>query len=179
MSPGLVQGKLTPVTPHAQLSPVKAEIERKFLVARTDWKVGRQGRRLRQGYLASDEQRQVRVRTAGEQAWLTIKGRPQGATRLEFEYPIPLAHAERLLEELCQRPIIDKTRYEVLLGSHTWEIDEYHGANAGLVVAEIELEAEDAAFTLPDWAGREVTTDPRYANASLVSRPFSEWADES
>jgi len=158
---------------------VKTEIERKFLVTGTGWKTGVPGRRLRQGYLAVDAQRQVRVRTAGDEAWLTIKGRAEGLRRLEFEYPIPLADAERLLEELCQLPIIDKTRYEVLLGRHTWEIDEYHGANAGLVVAEIELEAEDEHFTLPEWAGTEVTRDPRYANANLVSRPFCDWADPS
>jgi len=158
---------------------VKAEIERKFLVTGTGWKSGRQGRRLRQAYLASDEQRQIRVRTAGDQAWLTIKGRPEGATRLEFEYCIPLAHAERLLEELCRQPVIDKTRYEVLLEGHTWEIDEYHGANAGLVVAEIELGAENERFARPEWVGKEVTYDPRFANASLVSRPFRDWSDES
>lgn len=160
---------------------VKAEIERKFLVSGTGWKTGRAGCRLRQGYLSVDDMRQVqvRVRTAGDRAWLTIKGRPEGATRLEFEYPIPLAHAERLLQELCRPPIIDKTRYEVLHGRHTWEIDEYHGENAGLVVAEIELGAEDERFERPEWAGREVTHDPRYANASLVSRPFSDWADAS
>ncbi len=158
---------------------VKTEIERKFLVTGTAWKTGTRGRRLRQGYLAIDPQRQVRVRTAGDEAWLTIKGRAEGMRRLEFEYPIPLAQAERLLDELCQLPIIDKTRYEVLLGRHTWEIDEYHGANAGLLVAEIELEAEDEHFTLPEWTGKEVTHDPRYANASLVSRPYRDWADGS
>jgi CYTH domain-containing protein len=159
--------------------PVKPEIERKFLVTGTGWKAGAPGRRLRQGYLAADDHRQVRIRTVGDAAWLTIKGRATGATRLEFEYPIPLAHAERLLEELCCPPIIDKTRYEVLLGSHTWEVDEYHGANAGLVVAEIELGAEDESFALPEWAGIEVTHEPRYSNASLVSRPFCDWPDES
>jgi CYTH domain-containing protein len=158
---------------------VKTEIERKFLVTGTAWKKGLRGSRLRQGYLAIEPQRQVRVRTAGDEAWLTIKGRAEGMRRLEFEYPLPLAHAERLLDELCQLPIIDKTRYEVLLGSHTWEIDEYHGANAGLVVAEIELGAEDEHFTLPEWVGKEVTHDPRYANASLVSLPFCDWADPS
>lgn len=159
--------------------PVKAEIERKFLVAGDSWKAGLEGRRLKQGYLVNDDTRQVRVRTAGDQAWLTIKGRAVGMTRLEFEYPIPLAHAERLLEELCRQPIIDKTRYEVLHGRHTWEIDEFHGANAGLVVAEIELGAEDERFALPEWVGQEVTEDPRYANASLVSRPYRDWADGS
>lgn len=156
---------------------VKAEIERKFLVAGTGWKAGLPGRRMRQGYLAANERLQVRIRTAGDLAWLTIKGPQAGATRLEFEYPIPLAHAERLLAELCRQPFVDKTRYEVLHGSHTWEIDEYHGANAGLVVAEIELGAEDEDFALPDWAGAEVTHDPRFSNASLVSRPYCDWPD--
>ena len=155
------------------------EIERKFLVAGDGWRATGPGCRLRQGYLCIELERSVRVRVAREAAWLTIKGRGSGVTRLEFEYPIPPADAERLLAELCLQPIIDKTRYEVRHGEHLWEVDEFHGANAGLVVAEIELQDEAEHFPRPDWLGEEVSSDPRYLNANLVHAPFCGWPEQA
>lgn len=149
------------------------EIERKFLVVGDAWRQGA-GTRYSQGYLNRDKHRTVRVRVAGEQAFLTIKGATQGASRVEFEYEIPLQEAESLLL-LCDGPLIQKTRYLHHLGGFTWEVDEFFGDNAGLVVAEIELTSEDQAFERPDWVGDEVTHDPRYFNANLVLHPFSTW----
>ena len=151
------------------------EIERKFLVVGKDWKDGVHGRRLRQGYLSLDKERTVRVRVAGEAAWLTVKGLTTGLARQEFEYAIPPADAHQLLDELCLRPLIEKTRYELSHAGHRWEVDEFEGANAGLVVAELELEHPDEAFARPSWLGREVSDDPRYFNASLVRHPFRDW----
>ena len=154
---------------------MSTEIERKFLVAGTRWKDGAGGRRLRQGYLSVEEQRTVRVRAVDDQAWLTIKGLARGYTRVEYEYPIPAADARELLEALCHQPIIDKTRYEIRHAGHLWEVDEFHGANAGLVVAEIELGSEQEPFERPPWLGAEVSDDPRYFNASLIRHPFRDW----
>lgn len=158
---------------------MSTEIERKFLVSGTAWKTRSPGRRLRQGYLSLDRQRTVRVRLVDDQAWLTIKGPTVGVTRTEFEYPIPAADARELLERFCLPPLIDKTRYEVRHGGHRWEIDEFHGANEGLVVAEIELASEDEPFERPPWLGEEVSADPRYFNASLARHPFKEWSPGS
>ena len=155
------------------------EIERKFLVAGDGWRTAAPGRRLRQGYLCIEPDRSVRVRVSAESAWLTIKGRGSGLTRVEFEYPVPVADADRLLAELCLQPIIDKTRHELRHGDHLWEVDEFHGANAGLVVAEIELEDEAEHFERPDWLGVEVSSDPRYLNANLVNAPFSGWPKQA
>lgn len=155
------------------------EIERKFLVSSADWKRGARSRRLQQGYLSLDKARTIRVRIAGEQAWINIKGLTTGITRSEFEYPVPLADARRMLEELCIKPVIDKTRHLLRYGEHSWEVDEFHGRNAGLVIAEIELAREDEDFQRPPWLGAEVSGDPRYFNASLVTRPFLDWAQRS
>lgn len=152
------------------------EIERKFLVSSADWKCDAAGQRLRQGYLSLDKARTVRVRLAGKQAWINIKGCTTGITRSEFEYPVPPADARRMLDDLCIQPVIDKTRYLIPCGRHRWEVDEFHGRNAGLVIAEIELAREDEDFERPPWLGEEVSGDPRYYNASLVTRPFLEWA---
>lgn len=149
------------------------EIERKFLVRGTSWRQGASGRRLRQGYLTLDKERTVRVRVSGEQAWLTIKGVTRGISRVEFEYRIPAADARVLLETLCLQPLIDKTRYVVPCGSHRWEIDVFHGANTGLVVAEVELVSEAEHFDRPPWLGDEVSGDPRYTNSSLVRDPWN------
>jgi adenylate cyclase len=148
------------------------EIERKFLVTDDAWRAEvRSSRRLRQGYLAIDGKTNVRVRADADRAWLTVKGAGEGISRAEFEYEIPLADAEGLLT-LCRDRIIDKTRHLVPAGQHTWEIDEFAGANAGLIVAEIELREESDAFVRPAWLGEEVTTDPRYLNASLAVHPW-------
>lgn len=149
------------------------EIERKFLVTGTGWREAA-GVHYAQGYLNRDKHRTVRVRVAGEAAFLTIKGLTQGATRAEFEYPIPVADAQALLL-LCEGPLIEKTRYVLQVGQTTWEVDEFHGENAPLVVAEVELPSEDAAFDRPDWLGDEVTQDARYFNASLSQLPFQRW----
>jgi adenylate cyclase len=149
------------------------EIERKFLVTDDTWRAEvRSSRRLRQGYLAIDGKTNVRVRTDADRAWLTVKGAGEGISRAEFEYEIPVADAEGLLG-LCRHRIIDKTRHLVPAGQHTWEIDEFAGANAGLIVAEIELREESDAFARPAWLGEEVTTDPRYLNASLAVSPWT------
>jgi adenylate cyclase len=151
------------------------EIERKFLVTGSAWRTS-DGQRIVQGYLNRDKARTVRVRIAGPQAFLTIKGATVGASRAEFEYPIPLADAEALLG-LCDGPLIDKVRHRVALGGLLWEVDEFLGDNAGLVVAEVELVSEDQAVDLPPWVGDEVTHDHRYFNSNLASHPFSRWRD--
>ena len=143
------------------------EIERKFLVADAGWRdAAAQGRIIRQGYLGADPV-QVRLRRIGDEAFLTIKGGRDGITRQEFEYSIPVADAEAMLA-LCPNPAIEKTRYEVQHDGHLWEIDVYAGRHAGLVIAEVELDAVDEAFTLPVWLGREVTGDSRFSNAVLA-----------
>nr|WP_315430663.1 CYTH domain-containing protein [uncultured Albidiferax sp.] len=149
------------------------EIERKFLVTGPDWRQG-VGTFFSQGYLNRDKQRTVRVRIAGAQGFLTIKGANQGATRAEFEYEIPLSDAEQLLA-LCDGPIIQKVRRVLVHAGFTWEVDEFEGLNAGLVVAEIELTSEDEVFERPLWLGREVTDDARYFNSNLATTPFSAW----
>lgn len=150
------------------------EIERKFLVKDDRYRRLGEGVLFRQGYLNSAKERVVRVRTMGEAAALTVKGVTVGATRLEFEYEIPLADARQLLD-LCEQPLIEKTRFKVAVGDLVWEIDEFHGANEGLVVAECELEAEDQRIALPDWVGEEVTGDARYFNSNLIAKPFTTW----
>lgn len=151
------------------------EIERKFLVNGTEWKRGLSGTAYRQGYLTSDPERTVRVRLAGELGYLTIKGASTGASRQEFEYPIPGADALELLERLCRKPLIAKIRYRVPHAGMVWDVDEFSGDNAGLVLAEIELEHEDQVVELPSWVGQEVTGDSRYYNAYLAEHPLATW----
>ena len=151
------------------------EIERKFLVTGTAWRVLAAGVLTRQGYLSSAAERTVRVRIAGDQGFLTVKGKSRGLSRAEFEYAIPVEDAAAMLDGLCEKPLIEKTRYLVPFGAHTWEVDEFHGANAGLVVAEVELASADDEPALPPWVGREVSLDPRYFNTNLVKRPFTTW----
>ncbi len=151
------------------------EIERKFLVVSDAWRVGAVGIEFRQGYLSTHKERTVRVRLEGEQGKLTIKGLTRGASRRELEYVIPPADANTMLDELCEQPLIEKTRYRVPTGDVVWEIDEFRGANAGLVVAEVELRSEDQQLVLPPWVGHEVTGDRRYFNSNLVARPYSTW----
>ena len=150
------------------------EIERKFLVHRELWQPKDEGVEIAQGYLAADKKRAVRVRLAGDRAWLTVKGPTKGVERLEFEYEIPAADARAMLI-LCERPWIEKRRYLEQCGAHTWEIDCFRGENEGLVVAEIELSAADEIFEHPTWLGAEVSDDSRYLNASLMRLPFSRW----
>lgn len=151
------------------------EIERKFLVKPGEWTPRDAGTHFTQGYLSSEQGRTVRVRIEGVSAKLTIKGPTTGVSRSEFEYPVPVADARILLDELCGKPLIDKHRYRERHGRHTWEIDVFHGDNEGLIVAEVELGAEDDELELPPWAGADVSQDPRYFNSSLVKNPFKNW----
>ncbi len=163
------------------------EIERKFLVRDAgdtvlpDWKrlaEDPEGTLYLQGYLSRDPDRTVRVRVAGDKARLTVKGRTTGCTRSEFEYPIPLEDAGRMLDELVLPPVLEKRRYRVPFAGHVWEVDEFEGENRGLVVAEVELESEEEALLLPAWAGEEVTGDPRYYNSALSENPYARWRTE-
>jgi CYTH domain-containing protein len=150
------------------------EIEHKFLVVGDGWWQG-EGTRYSQGYLNRDAQRTVRVRIAGEHAFLTVKGISKGATRSEFEYAIPANDARQLLE-LADGPVIEKVRRIVEHAGSRWEVDEFFGDNAGLVVAELELESEAQAFERPQWLGREVTGDSRYYNSNLAAHPYKDWS---
>jgi adenylate cyclase len=152
------------------------EIERKFLLRSDGWRQQvRLSTHLRQGYLNNEQHCSVRVRIAGDQAWLNLKGVTLGAQRLEFEYAIPLADAHRMLDTLSCKPLIEKTRHLVDVGRHTFEIDEFEGENAGLIVAEIELDDPDEPFEKPAWLGAEVTDDPRYYNTCLAEHPYQHW----
>ena len=151
------------------------EIERKYLVADGAWKDGATGTLYRQGYLSSVKERTVRVRIAGGGAFLTIKGVNRGVTRTEFEYPIPLDDAAAMLDSLCEHPLIEKTRWVVPFAGFAWEVDEFHGENAGLVVAEVELPTAETKPELPPWVREEVSSDPRYFNSNLAKKPFKAW----
>ena len=150
------------------------EIERKFLLSGEQWRALGQPLLLRQGYLSSTPARVVRVRVEGDQAFMTVKGKSVGATRGEWEYPIPLVDANQLLA-LCEQPLVEKFRRKIDYAGNVWEVDEFLGANAGLVVAEIELVSEDQPFARPDWIGAEVTHDARYFNSALARHPYSAW----
>lgn len=150
------------------------EIERKFLVASESWREQvSQSTRIAQGYLCTDPERTVRVRTKGEAAFLTIKGKNAGISRAEFEYAIPVADALAMLQ-LCPN-VLDKTRHLVENDGHTFEVDEFHGANTGLIVAELELSSEDATYPQPAWLGMEVSGEARYYNSALSITPFQHW----
>lgn len=152
------------------------EIERKFLVKGDRWRDLAAGVSYRQGYLLRERTgKTIRIRIIGDQAFLTIKGQTKGLTRLEFEYPIPLADAVEMLEKLGDRPQIEKQRYRIPMGGFVWEVDEFFGENAGLIVAEIELNEEAQSFPKPEWISVEVTHASRYFNASLVDYPYSRW----
>jgi adenylate cyclase len=153
------------------------EIERKFLVNSDAFKTDSFSQnRIKQGYLSSVPERTVRVRIKGDRGYITVKGgsNQTGLSRFEWEKEIPIEDAETLLL-LCEKGIIDKTRFEVKVGKHTFEVDEFYGNNEGLTVAEIELESESETFTKPNWLGIEVTNDNRYYNSSLSNNPFENW----
>lgn len=155
------------------------EIERKFLVVGNAWRENARGVSCRQGYLCVGPPVAVRARIMGGRATLNIKKATLDIARDEFEYPIPTEDAEVLLESLCEGCLIEKTRYQVAFEGNSWEIDEFHGHNAGLVVAEIELEDPDQPFARPPWLGVEVSGDPRYLNSSLAGCPYCQWPDRS
>jgi adenylate cyclase len=151
------------------------EIERKFLVIGDVWRSLAKETPCRQGYLNSAKERTVRIRTIGEKAFLTIKGPTVGATRSEYEYEIPPADCNAMLDTLAEKPIIEKKRYKVPFAGLTWEIDEFFGDNAGLIVAEVELESEGQILRKPEWVGEEVTGDSRYFNSNLIRHPYARW----
>jgi len=155
------------------------ETERKFLLNGDGWRAAVfDSRTLRQGYLAIDKGSTVRVRTDGKQGWLTIKGRAEGLSRPEFEYAVPAGDARELLA-MCHGRLVEKVRHRVRVGSHVWEVDEFDGANRGLVVAELELASPEEEFVRPEWLGHEVSDDPRYLNANLSIRPYGQWAEKA
>jgi adenylate cyclase len=158
---------------------VAMEIERKFLVKDDSWRAEATAERMRQGYLCSVEDRAVRARIIGDRAFLTIKGAKNGISRFEYEYEIPPEDAAEILDRLCERPLIEKTRHRLTVNGLEWVVDVFEGDNAGLVVAEVELEDEAQTIEMPAWAGEEVTDDPRYLNVNLAKRPYRLWtADE-
>ena len=150
------------------------EIERKFLVQKVAWR-NEKGTTYRQGYLSSAIERSVRVRVINEKGFLTIKGISRGAVRVEYEYEIPITEAEAMLNDLCEKPIIEKMRFKIEFKGLVWEVDEFSGENQGLIVAEVELESEDQLFTKPEWVGEEVTSDHKYDNANRSHHPYSRW----
>jgi CYTH domain-containing protein len=152
------------------------EIERKYLVKGEDWRVPGTGIPYRQGYLSTLPERTVRVRLIRDKGYLTVKGISVGARRAEYEYEISAGEASEMLDNLCERPLIEKTRYRLEHHGLTWEVDEFDGDNAGLIIAEVELDDEDQAITLPDWVGKEVTGERRYYNASLIAEPYTGWS---
>jgi adenylate cyclase len=154
---------------------MSVEIERKYLVDVSIWRPTAPGVAIRQGYLSSVPERTVRVRIEGDRAVLTIKGKTDGISRVELEYPIPVDDAATMLADLCERPLIEKTRHHEVHAGKTWDVDVFAGDNAGLVVAEIELASETEPFEVPPWASTEVSDDPRYFNASLIKRPYRTW----
>jgi adenylate cyclase len=154
------------------------EIERKFRLASDAWR-GEVSQRtlLRQGYLANTSRASVRVRLAGESAWLSVKAMTRALARAEYEVAIPVPDASDMLDRLCEGPLIEKWRHIVIHQGSAWEIDEFLGENAGLVIAELELATEDAVFARPAWLGVEVTQDERYYNFRLAQRPYRHWPE--
>ena len=151
------------------------EIERKFLVKDDIFKTLAQGTSYRQGYLNSQKERVVRVRTIDDKGFLTVKGITTGATRVEYEYEIPVKDAEAMLDELCEKPLIEKNRYKIKQGNFIWEVDEFFGENQGLICAEVELAREAQSYDKPEWIGEEVTGDPKYFNSNLIQNPYKNW----
>lgn len=154
------------------------ETERKFLLKNDNWRplVSSQ-KNIMQGYLNSEPERTVRIRISGNQGIITIKSKPEGLSRSEFEYDIPVADARKMMA-LCEKPIIEKTRNLLTFEGKLWEIDEFEGDNQGLIVAEVELQSEQEAIELPPWLGEEVSYDKRYFNASLIKHPYGQWKTE-
>jgi CYTH domain-containing protein len=155
------------------------EIERKFLVKNDQWRILGEGKLYRQGYLSTDIERTVRVRTVDKKGFLTIKGITENARREEFEYEIPFEEAKWMMDELCKPPLIEKTRYRITDKNLVWEVDEFWGENEGLIIAEVELRDINQTICIPDWIGKEVTENPVYYNANLVKHPYSQWKNKT
>ncbi len=154
------------------------EIERKFLVKSEEWRTLGTGTIYRQGYIATKKGTTVRVRLAGNQGYITIKGASKGISRSEYEYSIPAEDAQEMLDNLCEPPLIEKTRYKIEIAGLIWEVDEFAGKNQGLIVAEVELTDANQTIEIPDWIGQEVSDDARYYNANLAQHPYSEWSNK-
>ncbi len=153
------------------------EIERKFLVINDNWRNSvTKSSHYTQGYFATNDECSIRIRISDDKAELNIKSATLGISRSEYNYSIPMVDAEEILNKLCIRPLIEKTRFHVEHENHLWEIDEFTGENEGLVVAEIELDSADTTFSKPEWAGDEVSDDVRYYNVCLVKNPFTTWS---
>ncbi|NQV37037.1 MAG: CYTH domain-containing protein [Candidatus Marinimicrobia bacterium] len=153
------------------------EIERKFLVKGYDWRNGASKHMIRQGFLSTDKHRVVRVRQIDQKGFLTVKGLTLQTTRQEYEYEIPLEDAQTMLDHLCEKPLIEKNRFELMASGHLWIIDEFLSENVGLIVAEVELKTENELVELPQWIDREISDDPRYFNSNLVKNPYKDWRE--
>ena len=152
------------------------EVERKFLVIDESWRAEvTKATRIVQGYLARTGHVTLRVRIKGDDAFVTIKGASQGISRAEYEFPIPLPDAQSMLDELAEGPVVEKVRHLVPVGAHIWEVDVFEGANAPLIMAEVELSTADEPFVRPGWAGQDVSDDARYYNVNLAKHPYREW----
>ena len=151
------------------------EIERKFLVDFQKLPPLSNPYSIKQGYISGCISATVRIRIRNEEAFLTLKGKTNGLSRSEFEYPVPLSDAKQMLEELCSTAVIEKKRYHLNYQGHLWEIDIFEGTNRGLIVAEIELSHEDETFLKPEWVTQEVSSDVRYRNSNLITHPYSLW----
>jgi adenylate cyclase len=155
------------------------EIERKFLVNGDEWRSLGSHQCYCQGYIPTRDGITVRIRIAGDMGYLTIKGKTEGIGRSEFEYPIPVEDARIILETLCEKPFIEKIRYQIPFDEVVWEIDEFGGDNEGLILAEVELTDENQEISLPNWIGEEVTGDSRYYNSNLQKYPYKRWSDRA
>ena len=151
------------------------EIERKFLIKEKPFSIAKRSLKINQGYIINEKSKVIRVREKGDDYFLTIKGNNIGISRLEYDFPISKEDAKELIFHFCKTTLIEKTRHYIEHKGHTWEVDEFHGKNNGLIVAEIELESEDEKFEIPDWVGEEVTQDNRYYNMNLTIHPFTSW----
>ena len=151
------------------------EIERKFLIKEKPFSIAKRSLKINQGYIINEKSKVIRVREKGDDYFLTIKGNNIGISRLEYDFPISKEDAKELIFHFCKTTLIEKTRHYIEHKGHTWEVDEFHGKNNGLIIAEIELESEDEKFEIPDWVGEEVTQDDRYYNMNLAIHPFTSW----
>ena len=151
------------------------EIERKFLIKEKPFSIAKRSLKINQGYIINEKSKVIRVREKGDDYFITIKGNNNGISRLEYDFPISKEDAKELIFHFCKTTLIEKTRHYIEHKGHTWEVDEFHGKNNGLIVAEIELESEDEKFEIPDWVGEEVTQDDRYYNMNLAIHPFTSW----